>query len=71
MMGGTTLNRFIEDFEGFSVEEKEYAFDLVKKQLIEAKRESLAKRAREAAANLRRGRVKRGTVRDLYKDLEG
>jgi hypothetical protein len=71
MMGGTTLNRFIADFEGFSVEEKEYAFDLVRKQLIEAKRESLAKRAREASANLRRGRVKRGTVRDLYKDLGG
>ncbi|MBI3608470.1 MAG: hypothetical protein HY207_10935 [Nitrospirae bacterium] len=70
-MGGTTLNRFIADFEGFSVEEKEYAFDLGRKQLIEAKRESLAKRAREASANLRRGRVKQGTVRDLYKDLEG
>ena len=70
MMGNTALNKLIEDFEGLSVDEKEYALDLVKKQLIEAKRNALAKRAREAVANLRKGRVKKGTVKDLYKDLE-
>jgi len=70
MMGNTALNKLIEDFEGLSVDEKEYALDLVKKQLIEAKRNALAKRAREAVANLRKGRVKRGTVKDLYGDIE-
>ena len=70
MMGNTALNKLIEDFEGLSVDEKEYALDLVKKQLIEAKRNALAKRAREAVAHLRKGRVKKGTVNHLYKDLE-
>ena len=70
MMGNTALNKLIEDFEGLSVDEKEYALDLVKKQLIEAKRNALAKRAREAVANLRKGRVKKGTVKDLYGDIE-
>ena len=70
MMGNTALNKLIEDFEGLSVDEKEYALDLVKKQLIEAKRNALAKRAREAVANLRKGRVKRGTIKDLYGDIE-
>jgi hypothetical protein len=52
-----------------SVDEKEYALDLVKTSLIEAKRNALAKRAKETAANLKNVGVKRGTVKDLYKDL--
>ena|GEM_PF-1662053 len=50
--------------------EKEYAINVIKKQLIEAKREATEKRAKEAMANLRKGKVKRGTVKELYKDLE-
>ena len=69
-MGNTTINKLIEDFEGLSVDEKEYALDLVKKPLIEVERNALAKRAREAAAQVKKGRVKRGTVKDLYKDLD-
>ena len=53
------------------MEDKEYAIDVIKKQLIEAKRDAIAKRAKEAMANLKKGLVKKGTVKDLYKDLEG
>jgi len=41
------------------------------KQLIEAKREAIAKRAKAAMTNLKKGAVQKGTIKDLLKDLEG
>jgi len=70
-MGSTTLNRLIEDFSHLKLDDKEYAIEVIKKQLIEAKREAIAKRAEEAIAHLKKGMSKRGTVKELYKDLEG
>jgi len=70
-MSSTTLNQLIEDFSHLKLDDKEYAVDVIKKQLIEAKREAIAKRAKEAMANLKKGMIKKGTVKELYKDLEG
>jgi hypothetical protein len=70
-MGTSTLNRVIEDFELLPMDDKEYAFAIITKQLIEAKREAIAKRAKEAMTNLRKGAVQKGTIKDLLKDLEG
>ena len=69
-MGDTTLNKLIEDFSHLKLDDKEYAVEIIKKQLIEAKRDSMAKRAKEARANLKKGMIKKGTVKELYKDLE-
>jgi len=69
-MSSTTLDRLIEDFEQLPIDDKEYAVEIIKKQLIEAKREAIAKRAKEAMANLKKGMAKRGTIKELYKDLE-
>jgi hypothetical protein len=69
-MSSTTLNKLIDDFSQLPLEDKEYAINVIKKQLIEAKREAIAKRAKEAMANLKKGMIKRGTVKELYKDLE-
>lgn len=69
-MGSTTLNKLIEDFNLLSLDDKEYALDVVKKQLIEAKRNAIAKRAKEAMTHLKKGLIKKGTIRELYKDLE-
>lgn len=66
-----TLNNLIENFSHLPLDDKEYAIDIIKKQLIEAKRDAIAKRAKEAMANLKRGTVKKGTVKELLKDLEG
>jgi hypothetical protein len=65
-----TLGKLIEEFNLLPLDEKEYAVDIIEKQLIEAKRGALAKRAKRATANLKKGAVKRGTLKDLYKDLE-
>ena len=69
-MSSSTINNLIEDFSHLKLDDKEYAVDVIKKQLIDAKREAIAKKAKEAIANLRKGMVKRGTVKELYRDLE-
>jgi hypothetical protein len=37
---------------------------------IEAKREAIFRRAKRAVVNLKKGAVKKGTVKELYRDLE-
>jgi len=65
-----TLNKIIEDFSHLPLDDKEYAVEVIRKQLIEAKRVAIAKRAKEAMANLRKGNSKIGDIKELYKDLE-
>jgi hypothetical protein len=66
----STIDKLIDDFRELPLNDKEYAVDIIRKQLIEAKREAIAKRAKEAMTNLKKGMTKRGTIRELYKDLE-
>lgn len=69
-MSTTALNKLIEDFTQLPMEDKEYAVDIINKQLTEAKRDAIAKRAKVAMANFKKGAIRKGTVQDLYKDLE-
>ena len=69
-MGGAALNKIIEDFSHLPLDDKEYALEVIKKQFIETRRESIVKRAKEAMANFKKGAVKKGTVKELYRDLE-
>ena len=69
-MANVTLNKVIDDFRKLPLDEKEYVIDIIEKQMIEARREGISRRAKRAISNLRRDAVKRGTVKDLYKDLE-
>ena len=69
-MENTALNKIIEDFSSLPLDDKEYALEIIRKQLIESRREAIAQRAKEAMANLKEGTVKKGTVQDLYRNLE-
>jgi hypothetical protein len=69
-MTSTILNKLIDDFSHLPLEDKEYAVAVIKKQLIEAKREAIARRAKKANVHLRKRMVKEGTWKDLYEDLE-
>ena len=69
-MANVSLNKVIDDFRKLPLDEKEYAIDIIEKQMIEAKREAISRRAKRAILNLGRGAVKRGSVKDLYRDLE-
>jgi hypothetical protein len=69
-MATNEINRVIEEFNLLPLDEKEYVADLIKKQLIEYRREEILLHAKEARNDLKAGRVKTGSLQDLYKDLE-
>ncbi|MCH8319065.1 MAG: hypothetical protein IIA88_11330 [Bacteroidetes bacterium] len=60
----------MEDFSLLPLDDKQYVIDIIKKQLIEAKRDVIAERAKDTIENIKQGKVKKGTTKDLYKDLE-
>jgi len=64
------LNRMIERFEHFELDEKEYLVDIFSKELREEKRERIYHRYLESKANREKGNVKTGDIRDLRADLE-
>jgi hypothetical protein len=69
-MSTATVNNLIEEFIHLPLDDKEYAAEVIKKQLIEAKREAIAKRAKTAMAGFRRKTTRQGNIKELYKDLE-
>lgn len=69
-MSTVTVNKLIEEFNLLPLDDREYATEVMKKQLIEAKREAIARRAKTAMASFRKKMAKHGTVNELYKDLE-
>jgi hypothetical protein len=69
-MNNSDINKVIEEFSHLAPEDKEYVAEIIRKQLIEVKRDKLAEMAREAKKNFERGAVKTGTVKDLTEDLD-
>ena len=69
-MSTASVNNLIEEFIHLPLDDKEYAAEVIKKQLIEAKREAIAKRAKTAMAGFRRKTTRQGNIKELYKDLE-
>jgi len=69
-MGAILLDNMINDFGLLPLDDKQYAVEILEKQLIEAKREAIDRRAKKAYANFKKGAVKKGVIKDLYKDLE-
>jgi hypothetical protein len=69
-MSTATVNNLIDEFIHLPLDDKEYATEVIKKQLVEAKRDAIAKRAKTAVAGFRKKIIKCGTVKELYKDLE-
>ena len=49
-MRDTVLNKLIDDFNELPFEDREYALELIRKQLVEAKRNAIFRRAKEAEA---------------------
>jgi len=69
-MSTATVNNLIDEFILLPLDDKEYEAEVIKKQLIEAKREAIAKREKSAMSSFRKKMTKCGTVKELYKDLE-
>ena len=70
-MGNTDINRVIEEFGHLPLEDMEYVVEIIRKQLIDLKREALVARVKEAKNNYIKGQIRMGGIKDLMEDLEG
>lgn len=64
------LNEVLEGFGKLPNEEKEYAVEIINKQMIEENRKKIIKRVGQSRLNQKKGNFKEGSIKDLYEDLE-
>ena len=69
-MAGMTFQKALEIIESLPEEQRESLMEIVKNRLIEERRNRLSRSIKEAKEEYRRGKVKRGSVDDLMRDLE-
>jgi len=65
------INSVIADFNALSPKDREMAADIIGRARIEDRRNAIAAAARKAELEFQDGKVRRGSVADLQKDLEG
>jgi hypothetical protein len=67
---GLNFNDLLEGICRLPLEDQEMLVEIIKKRQVEQTRLKIAKEARNAMREYRQGLTKRGTVEDLFKDLE-
>ncbi len=65
-----TFDEVLELIESFPDEQRESLLEIVKKRLIEERRELLAQTVQEAREEYARGEARQGTVDDLMHELD-
>jgi U3 small nucleolar ribonucleoprotein component len=68
-MENITFQKALEVIESLPEEQRESLIDIVKRRLIEERRDRLAQRIGEAREEYKRGKIKKGTVDDLMHEL--
>ncbi|MBS4028421.1 MAG: hypothetical protein KGZ58_07270 [Ignavibacteriales bacterium] len=63
------VNDVLETISQLDIENQSFISEILSKRLIEYQRLALAQRAEQADRNYRNGKTKKGTVQDLWKDL--
>ena len=66
-----SINTVLEYVDKLDSDDQQYLSELLHKRLIDSKRAKIAKRARQAKENVRQGRYKSGSAKDLLSDLNG
>lgn len=69
MMGNITFQKALEIIESLPEEQRESLIDIVKRRLIEERRDRLAQSIKEAREEYERGEIKKGNVDDLMHEL--
>ena len=64
-----TFQEALETIESLPEYQQEDLIDIIRRRLIEKKREALALRVSEARAEYAQGKTKEGTVQELISDL--
>ena len=68
-MGNITFQKALEIIESLPEEQRESLMDIVKRRLIEERRDRLALSIKEAREEYKRGKIRTGTVDDLMNEL--
>jgi hypothetical protein len=68
-MGNRTFQKVLEIVESLPEEQRESLMDIVKRRLIEERRDRLAQSIKGAREEYRRGKIRKGTVDDLMNEL--
>jgi hypothetical protein len=68
-VGNITFQKALEIIESLPEEQRESLIDIVKRRLIEERRDRLTQSIKEARDEYKRGEIKRGTVDDLMREL--
>jgi hypothetical protein len=68
-MGNITFQKALEIIESLPEEQRESLMDIVKRRLIEERRDRLAQSIKEAREEYKRGKIRKGTVDDLMHEL--
>jgi hypothetical protein len=66
-----SINTVLEYVDKLDSDDQEYLSELLKKRLVDSKRAAIVKRATQAKENVRKGRYKTGSAKDLLADLNG
>ena len=70
-MSTVTFKEALELIESLPDEERWSLIEIVRRRLVEKRRDEIAESVRQAREDFARGDVKRGTVEDLLRDLRG
>lgn len=70
-MSTVTFREALELIESLSDEERLALVEIVKRRLVERRRDEIAESVREAREDYARGEVRKGTADDLLRDLRG
>lgn len=65
----TPFQKALDAIESLPVDAREDIINIIKKRLVEDRREEIAANANEAVSEVKEGRAKYGTVEDLKRDL--
>jgi hypothetical protein len=68
-MGSKTFQEALEIVESLPEEQRESLMDIVKRRLIEERRDRLAQSIKEAREEYKRGKIRKGTVDDIMNEL--
>ena len=68
-MGNKTFQKALEIVESLPEEQRESLMDIVRRRLIEERRDRLTQSIKEAREEYKRGKIRKGTVDDLMNEL--
>ena len=66
----SSISQVIEEFNTLVPDEQEFVIDIFHKIIIESRREAIYEASKKAIDNFKAGKIKKGSAKDLYKDLE-